>query len=409
MAVTTIGHEVLVDHSVAPSPPARLGPAKTPTPQKGFYVEELDGLRGSAALLAICYHYLAGPAHAWHPVARFVTALEVLPVNLDTFFIMSGFLIGSILLRYKDSPNYYKAFYARRFHRILPLYYLWLAVYAVVFIWIGKGWGLAHPAGYSSAAVLGACLVLVQNFFPAIVNSGLLIVPTWTLGVEEHFYLLAPVCVRRLSKRSLVLGLLSVIAIAPLLRGLVSFLANGNAWSQSVIYFWTPLRADALAMGLLLALAWTTPEVQARMRRKSHLLPWAILGFTGAAALLVHLIRIRVPHALLVNAFAERTLVELSCLSLMIFVLTRSDSWFCGFLRTRFMRANGKISYGLYLAHFGLLWTVSRFVMHSELGLRPSRDVASALISLPLLYLLANLSWKFIEEPLVRRGHRYKF
>jgi peptidoglycan/LPS O-acetylase OafA/YrhL len=162
-------------------------------------------------------------------------------------------------------------------------------------------------------------------------------------------------------------------------------------------------------MGVLLALAWTAPEVREWLRRQSHLLPWAMLAFTGTAAVLIHLIRIHVRNALLLNAFAGRTLVELSCLSLMLFVLTRPDSRFCGLLRTRFLRQSGKFSYCLYLAHFGVLWMISRFVMHSELGLRPWRDVASALISLPLLYVLATLSWKFIEEPLIRRGHRYKF
>jgi len=406
MSVKALQHEV-----VDPSPvvSVSLSPGELHTPQKSFYVRELDGLRGLAALMAIFYHYLTGPGIASHSIARLVTLLEVVPLNLDSFFILSGFLIGSILLRHKDSPNYYRTFYARRFHRILPLYYLWLAVYVVAFLSVGKGWGLAHPAGYSTAAVFGICLVLAQNFSPAIINSGLLIAPTWTLGVEEHFYLLAPVCVRRLSKRGLVLSLLSVIAIAPLLRGLVSFLCQGSPWSQSVIYLWTPLRADALAMGVLLALAWTAPEVRDWLHRRSNLLPWAMLGFTGTAALLVHLIRIHVPHALLVNALAGRTLVELSCLSLMLFVLTRPDSTFCGLLRTDFLRQTGKFSYCLYLAHFGVLWMVCRFVMHSELGLHPWRDVASALISLVLLYVLAMLSWNFIEEPLIRRGHRYKF
>ncbi len=405
MHVKVITHEVLVD----PSPSVSSLPVEIATSEKSFYISELDGLRGLAALVAIFYHYLTGPGIAWHPIARLVTLLEVVPLNLDSFFILSGFLIGSILLRHKDSPNYYRTFYARRFHRILPLYYLWLAIYVIAFLSVGRGWGLAHPAGYSTAGVFGICLVLAQNFSPAIVNSALIIAPTWTLGVEEHFYLLAPVCVRRLSKRCLVMGLLSVIAVAPSLRGLVSFLCQGSPWSQSVIYLWTPLRADALAMGVLLALAWTAPEVCEWLRRRSHLLPWAMLAFTGTAAVLIHLIRIHVRNALLLNAFAGRTLVELSCLSLMLFVLTRPDSRFCGLLRTRFLRQSGKFSYCLYLAHFGVLWMISRFVMHSELGLRPWRDVASALISLPLLYVLATLSWKFIEEPLIRRGHRYTF
>jgi peptidoglycan/LPS O-acetylase OafA/YrhL len=100
-------------------------------PGKGNHVPELDGLRGLAALCAVGYHYLFGPALAIPSIAILNTILEATPIALDTLFILSGFLIGGILLRSTQSPNYYKTFYLRRFHRIFPLYYFWIAVYFV--------------------------------------------------------------------------------------------------------------------------------------------------------------------------------------------------------------------------------------------------------------------------------------
>ncbi len=88
-------------------------------------VPELDGLRGIAILLVIACHYIiAGLAH----IESSTTTSYLLVLNrltwsgVDLFFVLSGFLIGGILLDVQTSPNYFKAFYMRRFYRILPIY-----------------------------------------------------------------------------------------------------------------------------------------------------------------------------------------------------------------------------------------------------------------------------------------------
>jgi peptidoglycan/LPS O-acetylase OafA/YrhL len=80
--------------------------ALTPSADQSDHVPDLDGLRGLAALCAVFYHYLFGPALAIPSVAVLDTFLEATPIALDTFCILSGFLIGGILLHSKDSPNY---------------------------------------------------------------------------------------------------------------------------------------------------------------------------------------------------------------------------------------------------------------------------------------------------------------
>jgi peptidoglycan/LPS O-acetylase OafA/YrhL len=372
-------------------------------------MEELDGLRGLAALVAIMYHYVAGPGTRYGLVLAFRSFLQVIPLTLDTFFILSGFLIGGILLRSKNSPNYYSTFYRRRFYRILPLYYAWIAVYFVL-VTHSRGWGLKLPENHSTAFVFTTFLLMIQNFFPAIITSTYIVAPTWTLGVEEHFYVLVPLCVRRLSKRRLAQGLIAILALAPLLRGFIfKVIGHGNTWSENAVYMWTPCHADAIALGVLLAIAWTSSDIRAWLHEHSRFMPLLMLGFTVEGALLLYFNWVQVPYTYTLMQSLGRSGIALSCLCCMIFVLTRPQSCLCGLLRTRFLRETGKLSYCLYLVHWGVLWMITRYVMHVEFGSHPWMDVVAAIAAVAVSYAIAALSWKLLESPLIHRSHRYKY
>src|SRR5206468_2282129 len=88
----------------------------------------LDGLRGMACLLVLSYHYgTVLEVEGAPPLLRLLgrcTALNWCGVNL--FFVLSGYLLGGICLRHRDAPHYFRAFYARRLCRVVPLYYLWI-------------------------------------------------------------------------------------------------------------------------------------------------------------------------------------------------------------------------------------------------------------------------------------------
>src|ERR1700687_4769637 len=99
-------------------------------------IPELDGLRGMAILLVLVAHYFAVPG------TRAASLLNGYWFRLgwtgvDLFFVLSGFLIGGILLEVRDSPNYFRTFYARRFFRIIPLYFAWILIYVVLSVF---GW-----------------------------------------------------------------------------------------------------------------------------------------------------------------------------------------------------------------------------------------------------------------------------
>src|SRR6266700_3179825 len=101
-------------------------------------VAQLDGLRGVAVALVVLFHYgstTQGSRFLWPIVSRGW-------VGVDLFFVMSGFLIGGIVVANRDATNFYSVFYLRRFLRIFPLYYFLLAV-VTISVWVG--W-MPHPS-----------------------------------------------------------------------------------------------------------------------------------------------------------------------------------------------------------------------------------------------------------------------
>jgi peptidoglycan/LPS O-acetylase OafA/YrhL len=95
-------------------------------------IPEIDGIRGAAILLILIYHWIATEGHSIMPAKLVIGGLLSWGWSgVDLFFVLSGFLIGGILLDAKDSADYFKVFYVRRFYRILPLYGV-LCVWSVV-------------------------------------------------------------------------------------------------------------------------------------------------------------------------------------------------------------------------------------------------------------------------------------
>jgi hypothetical protein len=107
------------------------------------------------------------------------------PICLDSFLILSGFLIGTGLLAMRDSPTYYRNFHRRRVFRIFPIYYLWITLLGL-FYFVGQGWGLEPPAHFSGAFYLLSFAFFFHDFFPSIIESSFIVAPTWTLGLSAR-------------------------------------------------------------------------------------------------------------------------------------------------------------------------------------------------------------------------------
>ena len=94
----------------------------SPIPFRSSRIPALDGLRGAAILLVILRHSFFGLETQSHFLASILVAGQLTWSGVDLFFVLSGFLIGGILLDARDSPRYFQTFYIRRAYRIFPLY-----------------------------------------------------------------------------------------------------------------------------------------------------------------------------------------------------------------------------------------------------------------------------------------------
>src|SRR5262249_50866528 len=156
----------------------------------------LDGLRALAILLVVMWHYLGhpgGPGSAQWNFFRFGIT------GVDLFFVLSGYLITGILLQNAGAANYFSTFYLRRSFRILPIYFGMVAIYLI-------GRQIGRPAGLFDGAVPWWSYILgVQNFWMTIHQTfgATWLAATWSLAVEEQFYLLFPLLVFFLSPRTL--------------------------------------------------------------------------------------------------------------------------------------------------------------------------------------------------------------
>jgi peptidoglycan/LPS O-acetylase OafA/YrhL len=347
------------------------------------YMPELDSARGLAILLVLLYHGLAPPANAQHSsfsrLLLHVSQLGWTGVNL--FFVLSGFLITGILLDSRARVDYFRRFYIRRALRILP------ALYATLFVLLVGGW--------ISWRFLMLSVFFLANSAP-LLGVPLQYGPLWSLAVEEHFYMLWPAAIRKLSGRTLVLLAIVILVATPLVRGF-GFVLNGSPADFATLYTWFNL--DGLALGALLAmgLRWSSSD-----RKQLWGISTSLLAVGTSAFMLV------LSRPFLSAAFAA-TACNLGFMGLLLgMLLTGTSRW--SFLVDRpLLKFLGFISYGLYLVHVLAFRLAEILLARPLLGLASANQTAGAMLlrfcaGSTLAIVLAYWSRRSLEERFLRIG-----
>lgn len=257
--------------------------------------------------------------------------------GVDLFFVLSGFLITGILRQTRARPDFYARFYVRRAARIFPIY---LAVMALA---TAAAWHAGEP--WPPAWMLA---LLVQNFW-MVAHSALgpeALAVTWSLAIEEQFYLLFPAVVRRATTRALTVGLCAAVVGAPALRMVARHVSVG--WVAPFVLM--PCRADALAIGALLSLAVEAGHLP-RVRRAAPFL----LGLAALNAAYMLYSRHNIS-----STYADRagySGMAIGAGALVAMVLP-GEGIAATLARWSPLRALGRISYGVYLFHMPILLMV---------------------------------------------------
>jgi len=370
-------------------------------------IPELDGLRGLAIILVIVDHYVgaSGKGHLVPWLHGLFTLTAAGWSGVDLFFVLSGFLIGGILLDARDSPNYFRTFYLRRVFRILPIYYLWILIYTLLvvgFRWFMPG---RYSVTHKDLLQVPIQLLFLRNIVMSMSDIPALALAwfpvTWSLAVEEQFYLLAPPLVRFVSVRRLVVALAATISLAPLLRLLLFHFGLHLA-----AFYLMPCRADGLAAGMLIAIAWRQRWFKSYLQAHTLILQRTLVallfGFSALLWWLVHPMN-------LVWITIGLTWMVLLWGAFLLFLLSQTDTWLARAMRWHWLRYLGAISYCAYLLHDAFNHLAHRILLHAEPQVYNLQGAGVTLLALVLTLSVASLSWRYFEQPLIRRGHRYSY
>jgi peptidoglycan/LPS O-acetylase OafA/YrhL len=363
---------------------------------------ELDGLRAIAVLLVLCAHLLC-----FMPIPWFALVVEKGWVGVDLFFVLSGFLIGGILLDNRPAENYYRVFYLRRFLRIVPLYAV-LVFPGLLILSCGLQ---SHFSGHSLAgqSAVGAwlCVFFVQNFGSLFhLDVPQYLAPTWSVAVEEQFYLLLPPLVRNLDRKQILKILMVAIVFAPLLRGIMIMALGSNATRPC--YTLLPCRWDSLLLGVACALACRHPNFRPWLasRWREAQIFW-LLSILGSIAWLFCTQGRSDPRF----QFLGYTWIDLCFACTLLLAVMNPAGRLCRALSLPFFKPIATVSYGLYLLHspiLGIIESLFRF-MHIECPRVSWTETGMAMLSMVVTILAAAVSWRFFESRMIALGHHHRY
>jgi peptidoglycan/LPS O-acetylase OafA/YrhL len=335
------------------------------------YRRDIDGLRAVAVIAVVLFHF---------GVPGFTGGF----VGVDVFFVISGYLITSIIWNQRQTGRFsFVEFWARRARRILP------ALFAMIIAVLAVGWFLLAPKDYEElgrsvryqVTFVSNILFMRQDGYFDVASDLKPLLHTWSLAVEEQFYILFPLLLTLLSSR-LKHWRLALFGVLLLSFGL-------SVWAvqhyPEKAFFLLPMRAWELLAGAMLAVAprhsWRLKPMAAQglSLLGMALILLAVLGydkstpFPGAAALLPVL---GVVALILANGHRETLIGQ--------------------FLSSRVMVGLGLISYSWYLWH----WPVFVFSSYASVEEPGALDITGLIL---LTLVLGYLSWKFVETPFRER------
>ena len=323
--------------------------------------------------------------------------------GVDLFFVISGFLIGGIVFDKMDSYSFYSTFYGRRFLRIVPLYAISLTILFLSALFVepqdhkALEWLFGHPmAAWSYLSFTQNIAMVFSNTFGA--NW---IAITWSLAVEEQFYLIAPFVLRSLPRNRVPVFLVAGIVAAPFIR-LVTFDAIGPL----ACYVLFPCRMDSLFAGVLLAhmvrQKGSTDFLQSQrmLFSATALLSFCLIVFFGYNGESVF------SKNMTVFGYSAFSIFYASLLSLCICTKNASIKSCAPY---KFLRVTGIRCYSIYLLHQPCIGVCFYIMASGAPFIKGYNDFPAFIAAIALLTILTALSWRLIEHPGIVLGRQLRY
>lgn len=338
-------------------------------------VPEFDALRALAVLGVMLFHL--SPQSGW-------TVFGMTGVHL--FFVLSGYLITDIAIDHAGRPHFLRSFYARRALRIWPAYYLTLAFLVVV----------QHHLPIPSPSYQGLPYYVTFTQYtwnwPFINRWVGVPAPTvyvfehsWTLAVEQQFYLLWP----------LAIVLAGTKRVGPMALGVVGF----GLWFKTLGYdTWILFNScGAFALGALIA---AILNDRPRVDRNRFALSWFFLA-AGASGLAYLYWYFTVPplnwspgRLAWRDSFYNFAYYSVH-FGIVGYVSTNAGAWFLAPLRMRELTYLGEVSYGMYLYHLPVYWVIGGYWV--QIG----EPWTMWVTKIALTFLVATVSYRYFERPIL--------
>ena len=350
-------------------------------PKKLKYFNELDGIRGIAALMIVQFHFFLEIVPENHTMVLIKKISFLGSSGVSLFFVLSGFLISRILLNTKFSPNYFKNFYIRRGLRIFPLYYFFLLIFYFLIPF------LEHSTiiPFYPQIWFWVYLQNVSMTFNGTANGPF---HFWSLAVEEHFYLFWPFIIYYLNPKKIKIVIVCFIIIAFFTRIILA--SKGFNFA-----YFTLSRMDELCLGALLAILEVNQLLKPENARKFLILLVIIAITTGAVWFF--------STGLSISPLQQNRFIILStCYFCFIgwIVSTKENHWIKKLLSHKILTYTGRISYGIYVFHPLCFALVGKFLNISEVAIY-------LVATLALTYIISSLSYYVFEARFLKLKKRF--
>ncbi len=346
-----------------------------------------DGVRAIAVLAVVAFH------------ATYPSFIKGGYVGVDVFFVLSGFLITWLLTSEHDQLNAisYPKFYARRALRLFPALAA-LIVASLILVEIDHA-ALIQGGRHETLVGIPFVIFYVGNWNIAFGATLGLLGITWTLAIEEQYYLLWPLTLSALLKRidrRRIAALLVAVALAEEIVRYIAGLSNDiyfNLWFDKA----TVTHSDGLLLGSALALMWTTratwkiwPTIERRANE---------VGMAGAVLVALAIV-IGKPD--LHTTYIWETVAAWGTVLLVMSLVALPTGWISRTLALTPLQWIGKRSYGMYIWHFPIIILVLSWNLpHKHL------HFTRFALEIVITFVVTALSYKFIEQPFLRRKARF--